>query len=118
MDDEAAAALKDAIIRECVALGALALILFAMGPGRVLVPAWISRVRGLWSDRDPHEAAVRQFAREVSIYEHEQASKAHRGPAGRGPCGCGGLRAPVGHSCHSHGDAAGGDSLPVGHDGG
>ena len=118
MDDEVAGALKDAVIRECVALGALALILFAMGPGRVLVPAWIHRVRSALSGGDPFEGQVRQFAREVSEYEHEQASKPHRGPAGRGPCGCGGLRAPVGHPVDPCGDASGGDSLPVGHDGG
>jgi hypothetical protein len=86
MDDETRQALKDALVREAVALGALALIMFAIGPGRVLVPAWLHRARQWFRPADPHEAQVREFAREVSAYEH--AARADRRPADGG-CGCG-----------------------------
>jgi len=83
-------ALKDAVIREAVALASIGLLLWLMGPGRVLIPAWLARAkRSLWGEGDPHEAQVRQFSREVSEYEHEQASRQDRGPAAGGPCGCG-----------------------------
>jgi uncharacterized membrane protein len=80
---------KDALIREAIALGALALILFAVGPGRTLVPALITRARLLWGGTDPFEAQARQFASEVSRWDHEQAAKPDRRSAGGGPCGCG-----------------------------
>lgn len=89
MDEATRAALKDALARELVALGALALILFAMGPGRTLVPAWIARARTLMAGRDAHEGQVRQFAREVSEWDHEQTARANRKPATGGGCGCG-----------------------------
>lgn len=79
---------KDALIREAIALGALALILFAIGPGRTLVPALITRAKMMWAGTDPFEGQVRQFTSEVSRWEHEQAAGPDRGPAGRGPCGC------------------------------
>jgi hypothetical protein len=80
---------KDALIREAIALGALALILFALGPGRTLVPALITRAKMMWGGTDPFEGQARQFASEISRWDHEQASQQDRGPAGRGPCGCG-----------------------------
>lgn len=89
MDEETRAAVKDALVREVIALAALALILFAMGPGRTLVPAWINRAKNMMGVRDPHEAAARQFASEVSRWDHEQAAKQDRKPAAGGPCGCG-----------------------------
>jgi len=89
MDAEAQGALKDALIREAVALGALALIMFALGPGRVLVPAWIGKVRAAFGRQDPFEVQVRQFSSDVSRWEHEQAARSHRPPAGGSPCGCG-----------------------------
>ena len=79
---------KDALIREAIALGALALILFALGPGRTLVPALITRAKTMWRGTDPFEGQARQFAAEVSRWDHEQATGPDRGPAGRGPCGC------------------------------
>ncbi len=88
MDDETRSAVKDALVREAIALGALALMLWIIGPGRVLVPAWIARARSAMAGRDPHEGQVRAFANEVSRWDHEQASRADRGPASSGPCGC------------------------------
>lgn len=88
MDEATRAALKDALARELVALGALALILFAMGPGRTMVPAWIARARALMDGTDPHEGQVRQFSAEVSRWDHEQTARANRKPAAGGPCGC------------------------------
>lgn len=89
MDDEVRSALKDAVARELVALGALALILFALGPGRVLVPAWIGKARAMMNRADPYERQARQFASEVSRWDHEQATASDRKPASGGPCGCG-----------------------------
>jgi hypothetical protein len=74
MDADTQAAVKDAVIREAIGLSALVLIVFALGPGRVLVPAWIARARQLMSPRDPFEAQVRAFARDISRWDHEQAS--------------------------------------------
>lgn len=89
MDDETRAAVKDALVREVVAIGALMAILWVMGPGRVLIPAWAARARVLMGRTDPHEGTVRQFASEVSRWDHEQASQQDRKPAAGG-CGCGG----------------------------
>ncbi len=89
MDEETRAAVKDALVREVIALGALALILFAMGPGRTLVPAWMARIRVAMNGTDPHEGQVRQFSSEISRWDHEQAAQPDRGTTGRGPCGCG-----------------------------
>lgn len=87
MDDETRAAVKDALVREVVAIGALMAILWVMGPGRVLIPAWAARARTLLGRTDPHEAQVRQFASQVSRWDHEQASQQDRKAA---PGGCGG----------------------------
>lgn len=89
MDDETTAAIKDALVREVIALGVLLGVLWVMGPGRVLVPAWIAKARAMWTGADPHEGDVRRFASEVSRWDHEQAAKADRKPAAGG-CGCGG----------------------------
>ena len=90
MDDETTAAIKDALVREVIALGALLGMLWILGPGRVLVPAWIARAKSAMAGRDdPHESKVRQFASEVSRWDHEQSAKADRKPAAGG-CGCGG----------------------------
>lgn len=91
------AAVKDALVREVIGLAALLAILWALGPGRTLVPAWIARARTMMGGTDPHEGQVRQFASEVSRWEHEQATKQDRRPAAGGPCGCGGLRPPGRH---------------------
>lgn len=99
MDDETVAAVKDALVREVIALGVLLGVLWVMGPGRVLVPAWMARARAMWGRADAHEGQVRQFASEVSRWDHEQSAQADRRPAAGGPCGCGGLP-PVGHRRH------------------
>lgn len=91
MDEETRAAVKDALVREVIGLGALMLILWALGPGRTLVPAWIARARVRLAGTDVHEGQVRAFAREVSRWDHEQAAESDRKAAGGGPCGCGGL---------------------------
>lgn len=88
MDDDTRAAVKDALVREAIALAALLAVLWAFGPGRTLVPAWINRARSMMGSKDPHEGQVRQFANEVSRWDHEQASRANRKPAAGGPCGC------------------------------
>jgi len=90
MDEETRAAVKDALVREVIALGALMVVLWAFGPGRTLVPAWIARARSVMAGgRDPYEGQARQFASEVSRWDHEQAAKQDRKPAAGGPCGCG-----------------------------
>lgn len=99
MDEETRAAVKDALVREVIGLGALFAILWILGPGRTLVPAWIARARAKMAGSDAHEGQVRAFAREVSRWDHEQASAADSKPASGGPCGCGGLP-PVGHGGH------------------
>ena len=95
MDEDGRAALRDALIRESVALGALALLMFALGPGRVLVPAWIAAARRRLFPVDPYAAEVAEFAREVSEHEHETARQDRRSAGGGNPCGCG--LPPVGH---------------------
>ena len=79
---------REVMIRECVALGITLALLWAIGPGRVLVPAWIARARALMAGRDEHEGQVRQFSAEVSRWDHEQTARANRKPAAGGPCGC------------------------------
>ena len=75
MDDGTRSALKDALVREAVALAAVAAMVWLIGPGRVLLPAWLNRARtAVLGPRDPHEAQVREFAREVSRWDHEQAA--------------------------------------------
>lgn len=111
MDDDTRAAVKDALVREAIAVGVLVAVLWVMGPGRILIPAWLARGRALLAGSDPHEGAIRQFAREVSEWEHsqwipqvdprvypesrserrarERSAQADRKPAAGG-CGCGG----------------------------
>lgn len=89
MDDETRAAVKDALVREVIGLSALALILFALGPGRVYVPALIKNIRLRFHPVDVHGPAVRKFASDISRWDHEQASQQDRKPA-PGGCGCGG----------------------------
>jgi len=79
---------KDALIREAIALAALALILFAMGPGRTLVPAWMARIRVAMNGTDPHEGQVRQFSSEISRWDHEQTARQDRKAAPGSGCGC------------------------------
>jgi hypothetical protein len=80
---------QEVMIRECVALGITLILLWAIGPGRVLVPAWITKARAMWGRADPFEGQARAFASEISRWDHEQAAKADRKPAAGGPCGCG-----------------------------
>ena len=89
MDADVRDSLRDAVVREAVALAVLGVLLWAVGPGRVLVPAWLAKARALLGRRDPHEAQVRQFGREVSEWDHEQAAHPDRPPAAGGGCGCG-----------------------------
>jgi hypothetical protein len=80
---------QEVMIRECMALGITLILLWAIGPGRVLVPAWINQVRAKMAGKDPFEGQARAFASEVSRWDHEQSAKADRGPAAGGGCGCG-----------------------------
>lgn len=89
MDDGGAREVfAETMIRECVALGVTLALVWAIGPGRVLVPAWIARVKALWRPGDAHAGQVRQFAAEVSRWDHEQASRQDRRAAKGGGCGC------------------------------
>jgi hypothetical protein len=89
MNEDDGRALREALIREAVSLGVLAAVLWLAGPGRVLIPAWLGRLRELVRPRDPHESQVRQFAREVSEWDHEQAVPKDRPAAPGNDCGCG-----------------------------
>lgn len=89
MDDDTRAAVKDALVREVIGLGALFAILWVLGPGRTLVPALVARAKSAMGvGADPFEGQARQFASEVSRWDHEQASTADR-KAAPGGCGCG-----------------------------
>jgi hypothetical protein len=88
VNDDDRTALREALIREAVSLGVLAAVLWLAGPGRVIIPAWLGRLRELVRPRDPHESQVRQFAREVSEWDHEQAAPKDHPPAASGGCGC------------------------------
>lgn len=97
MDEETRAAVKDALVREAIGLGALFAILWIMGPGRTLVPAWIARAKVALGKTDPFEGEIRQFSAQVSRWDHEQASSQDRKAAPGGGCGCGGLRSSCRH---------------------
>ena len=85
----------EALVWQGVSLAVTLGVLWAMGPGRYMVPALLARARAaILGPQGRHEAEVRQFAAEVSRWDHEQAEGSRRKAAGRGPCGCGGLPPP------------------------
>lgn len=76
MSEDDGAVLRDAVIREGVALAVLAVVLWYMGPGRV----WLGGVRHRavqvmgGARRSRIDAEVARFAAEVSRWDHEQAT--------------------------------------------
>lgn len=91
MDDDTRDFLRETLIKEAVGLAVLLGVLWVMGPGKVWLEAAAHKVGSLRKG-DPWAGAVRQFAREVSEWDHEQAAQADSKPAPRRPggCGCGG----------------------------
>jgi hypothetical protein len=67
----------EALIREAIGLGVIIGILWVMGPGKVWLEAIAHRARS-WRQADPFEGPVRQFAAEISRWDHEQASRPDR----------------------------------------
>lgn len=81
---------KDAMIREGVALAAMVIVVWYFGPGRMWLQALRHRAVALWSARDNAvDRQVREFGGQVSRWEHEQAAAQDHGSAGDDPCGCG-----------------------------
>jgi hypothetical protein len=78
---DARAAAADALVREGIALAVMAVVIWVMGPGRVVLPAWAARARQAFKPRDRHGAAVADFNRRVSEWGHEQTAKQDRRPA-------------------------------------
>lgn len=90
MTDDTGAAVKDALIREGVALAVMVVVVWYFGPGRMWLQALRHRAVTLWKTRDNAvDMQVREFRGEVSRWEHEQAAHPDSPAAGGGPCGCG-----------------------------
>lgn len=90
MSDEDLAVLKRALITEGIGLTVMGIMLWYLGPGRLWLSGLAHRARTMRGNRASHiDTQVRQFAGEVSRWDHEQAARAHQKPGGGGPCGCG-----------------------------
>ena len=88
--DDTGAAVKDALIREGVALAVMVVVVWYFGPGRLWLQSLRHRAVALWTTRDNAvDRQVREFRSDVSRWEHEQTAQADRKPAGDDPCGCG-----------------------------
>jgi hypothetical protein len=89
VDEQTRDVLTETLIREAAGLAVILGVLWVMGPGKVWLEAVACKARSL-RRRDPHEGMIRQFAAEVSRWDHEQASGQDRPAAPGGGCGCGG----------------------------
>jgi hypothetical protein len=88
--EDGRAVLRDALIREGVALLVMAGLLWYLGPGKIWAAGIAHRVRQFRKGRTARiDAEVARFGREVSTWEHEQAKAQDRGAGGGSPCGCG-----------------------------
>jgi hypothetical protein len=82
------AVMRAALIKEGAGLAAVILIVWYMGPGRILIGG-LRRRAEIWREgRAPDESVIRQFRAEVSNWDHEQAAKKDRRAGGQRPCGC------------------------------
>lgn len=86
MTDEDLAVLRRALITEGIGLAAMAVVLWYLGPGKLWLSGLAHRARGIRGTRASHiDTEVRQFAGEVSRWDHEQAAQPHQKPGGGGP---------------------------------
>ena len=81
--------LTDALVREAVSLIGTVVIIWALsGAGRDAVRMIRARIRArIRAKSDRTETVIREFAAEISRWDHEQAAQPDRRPGG-GPCGC------------------------------
>lgn len=90
MTDEDMAVLRRALITEGIGLAIMGVILWYLGPGKLWLSGIAHRVKTTRGTRASHiDTQVRQFAGEVSRWDHEQAAQPDQKPGGGGPCGCG-----------------------------
>ena len=79
MTEDDLAVMRRALISEGIALAAMALVLWYMGPGRILVSGLAHRARMIMAGHGTEiDAKVEQFRAEVSRWEHEQAAHPDR----------------------------------------
>jgi hypothetical protein len=79
VSDEELSVLRRALISEGIALAAMAIALWYMGPGKIWVDGVRHRCRMMMSTRNTAiDVQVQQFAAEVSRWEHEQAAQPDR----------------------------------------
>jgi hypothetical protein len=76
MTEEDRAVLHRALISEGIALAALAVMLWYMGPGKIWASGVVHRARTMMGTRNSViDVQVQQFSAEVSRWEHEQAAQ-------------------------------------------
>lgn len=79
MSDEDRAVLRDAVIREGIALAVMAVVLWYMGPGKLVVSGIVHRARTLTGSRTAWiDSEIARFNASVSRWEHEQAAHPDR----------------------------------------
>lgn len=83
--DDSGAVLRDALIREGVALAVMMAVLWYLGPGKIWLAGIRKQAAARWQRRGAWiDAQAAEFNRQVSRWDHEQSSQADRGPAGGG----------------------------------
>lgn len=86
-DDRQDSVLRDALIREGVGLVVLAVVLWYMGPGKLVISGLVHRAKTtMGAQNRAIDNQVAQFRGEVSRWDHEQA--AHKANPSAGGCGC------------------------------
>jgi hypothetical protein len=89
VNEDDAAVMRQTLIKESIGLLAVAVIVWYMGPGRILIGGLRKRAELLLEGRRTAEdIEVAAFAGEVSRWEHEQAASKDRRAGGERPCGC------------------------------
>lgn len=84
------AVVRRALLAEGIALAAMGVVMWYMGPGRIWVSGLAHRAKAMMGARaDAIDVQVSQFRAEVSRWDHEQAAQQDRRPGRGGPCGCG-----------------------------
>jgi hypothetical protein len=79
MNDEDRAVLRDAVIREGIALAVMAVVLWYMGPGKLVVSGLVHRARTMTGSRSAWiDSQIAVFRTDISRWEHEQAAQPDR----------------------------------------